>query len=108
MIKIHASLGNDEAFCLSAEGHAGAGRNEYDHDLVCCAVSTLMGTLANSCALIDGVNTVYHSTKGNALVTVTNITDDIWPEIASRFRMAMDGLQGLAIQYPNSLKVTEK
>lgn len=108
MIRIHASLGKDEAFCLSAEGHAGARRNEYDHDLVCCAVSTLMGTLANSCALIEDVNVVYHANSGNALVTVTKITEEIWPEIASRFRMALDGLQGLAMQYPGSLKVTEE
>lgn len=108
MIIVHASLGRDEAFCLSAQGHANAMRNECDHDMVCCAVSTLMGTLANSCALIEDVNTVYHAASGNALVTVSKIPEEIWPEIASRFRMAMDGLQGLAIQYPKSLKVTEE
>ena len=108
MIKIHASLGKEEAFMLSAEGHANAARNENDHDLVCCAVSTLFGTLANSCAMIEDINTVYHAASGNALVTVTNITDDLWAEVASRFRMATDGLQALAIQYPESLRVTEE
>ena len=95
MIKILASLGTEEAFTISAQGHAQAARNENDHDLVCCAVSTLLGTLANSCAWVGDVN-----------VTVTNISDDLWGEIASRFRMAMDGLEVLREQYPESLKIS--
>lgn len=106
MIKILASLGTEEAFMISAQGHAQAARNENEHDLVCCAVSTLLGTLANSCAWVGDVNVNYQTSSGNGLVTVTNISDDLWGEIASRFRMAMDGLEVLREQYPESLKIS--
>lgn len=91
---------------ISASGHAHAARNENDHDLVCCAVSTLLGTLANSCAQIEDVNVIYQTSSGNGLVTVVNIPVDLWAEIASRFRMAMDGLEVLAMQYPQSIKIS--
>lgn len=105
MISIYAQMGRDETFCVSAHGHAKAARNEEDHDLVCCAVSTILCMLANSCALIGDVNTVYHASSGNALVTVTGIPDDLWAEINARFQMAVDGLTGLSIQYPQNLQV---
>lgn len=41
MIEVRYS---DDYFILEAKGHAGAAKNEYGHDLVCCAVSTLMDT----------------------------------------------------------------
>lgn len=106
MISIKAEMGTHCAFNLFAEGHAGAERNENDHDLVCCAVSTIMGVLANSCAMIEDVNTVYHTHSGYALVTVTRIPDDLWAEINSRFQMALDGLEALSAQYPTCIKVT--
>ena len=108
MIIVRAeSMGKWDTFSISADGHANAARNEENHDLVCCAVSTLMGTLANSCARIEDVNTIYQSSHGHALVTVTNIPEEIWHEIASRFTMAMDGLEGLAEQYPDSLRIDQ-
>ena len=106
MIKVHAYMdAGDSAFSLSADGHADAQRNDDGRDLVCCAVSTIVGVLANSCALIEDVRTVYHSRKGHALVTVSGITDDLWAEINSRYQMAVDGLQALAVQYPECLCV---
>ena len=108
MIKILACMGENAAFVLKAEGHANAERNEKDHDLVCCAVSTLVCTLANSCAMVEDVNTTYRQESGNALLTVDKITKERRQEIAIRFRMAADGLQGLQEQYPDSLRVTIK
>lgn len=108
MIKIFASQYNGEAYVLSATGHAGGERNEQDHDLVCCAVSTLMGTLANSCAQLQEVKTIYRQTSGDALLRVKKVPADMREEVAIRFRMALDGLQGLAQQYPECLRVTEE
>lgn len=105
MINIEATLGEDAAFSLTAEGHAHADRNEHDHDLVCCAVSTILCTLANSCVQLDDVNTVYHSKPGYGHVMVTNVTEALWGEVESRFRMALDGLEVLAMQYPACIKM---
>jgi len=105
MINIEASIGVDHVFTLTAEGHAHADRNENDHDLVCCAVSTIICTLANSCAQMEDVNTVYHSKHGYGHVNVTSVPEDLWGEIVSRFQMAVDGLTVLALQYPDSIKI---
>lgn len=105
MIVIHAELGRDLTFSISADGHAHAARNEEDHDLVCCAVSTIMCTLATSCANVEEVNTVYHTSSGHAMVTVTDCME-LWCEIAARFQMAVDGLMALGQQYPQSIRMT--
>lgn len=97
--------GDAGEFSLTAEGHANADRNEDGRDLVCCAVSTVMGMLANSCARIEDVNTVYHSRSGYAHVAVCSIPVDLWAEINSRFQMVLDGLEALAEQYPECLTV---
>lgn len=104
MIVINAELGKDLAFTITADGHAHAQRNEEDHDLVCCAVSTIMCTLATSCANID-VNTVYHAGHGHATVTVTDCME-LWREVSARFQMAVDGLIALEHQYPQSIRMT--
>lgn len=106
MINVTAALGRDGVFSLTADGHAGAPRNEDGRDLVCCAVSTIMGVLANSCAQIEDINTTYHTGNGYAQVVVNNISEEIWHEINSRYQMAVDGLEGLAVQYPQCLHVS--
>ena len=108
MINIEAELGEDKVFYLMASGHADAERNEDGRDLVCCAVSTFMGVLANSCALIEDVRTVYHSRSGHAQVSVTDVPERLRAEINSRFQMAVDGLEALAVQYPQCLWITVK
>lgn len=108
MINIEAELGEDKVFYLMASGHANAERNEDGRDLVCCAVSTIMGVLANSCALIEEVRTVYHSRSGHAQVSVTDVPEKLRAEINSRFQMAVDGLEALAVQYPQCLWITVK
>lgn len=104
MITITANLGRDEVFSLTADGHAHGQRNENDHDLVCCAASTLLCTLANSCAQLDDVNVTYHARSGYGHVLVNNC-EELWDEVSSRFRMALDGLEGLAMQYPQSIRI---
>lgn len=106
MIRIIAEMGLDGSFTLTADGHARADRNEDGRDLVCCAVSTIMGVLANSCAQIEDVSTVYHSRHGYAHCAVTGIPEDLWAEINSRYQMAVDGLEALSVQYPQCLEVS--
>ena len=54
-----------EPFSLTARGHAQAKRNADGHDLVCCAVSTIVQTLGFSCAGMPEVNTTFHTIKGD-------------------------------------------
>lgn len=104
MITITANLGRDEVFSLTADGHANGQRNENDHDLVCCAASTILCMLANSCARLEDVNVTYHQRSGYGHVLVNNC-EELWGEVSSRFRMALDGLEGLAMQYPQCLRI---
>lgn len=103
MINIAITIGED-AYMLTADGHANAPRNDKDNDLVCCAVSTIVQTLAFSCAIMEDVCTVYHTSSGHAMVTVTRF-DELEGEITSRFQMAADGLTALAEQYPECIRL---
>lgn len=105
MTRIEAIIKAEDAYMLTADGHAGADRNEQDHDLVCAAISAIIQTLAISCAQIDEVSTVYHTSAGHATVCVTNY-DELEGEIQARFRMALDGLEALQRQYPQHVSVT--
>lgn len=104
MINIEATINAEDAYMLTADGHAGADRNEQDHDLLCAAVSAIVQTLAFSCAQIEEVSTVYHTSSGHATLVVTNY-GELEGEITPRFRMALDGLEGLAQQYPGHIRV---
>lgn len=93
------------SFTVVASGHANAKRNEDGRDLVCCAISTLMCTLANSCAQIKGPATVYHTQSGMAELTVTNVMaapDEVKP----RLQMLIDGFRVLEQQYPQNIRMT--
>lgn len=105
MIRVRFDTEDGTFFSMYVEGHAQAERNSCDHDLVCCAVSTVVGALACSCMRIDDVNTTQHGGKGHALVTVTGVPEELWAEINARYQMARDALETLAEQYPNSLEV---
>ena len=107
MIHAKVTYGRGGAFSLTAEGHAHAARNENGRDLVCCAVSTIFGTLANSCTQLDGVNTTYHNKPGYGHIVVTGVPENLWGVVDARFQMAADGLAVLAIQYPDSIRVEE-
>lgn len=92
-------------FTIIADGHAYAPRNEDGRDLVCCSISCLLTALANSCAQIDGVQTIYKTTSGRAELYVSNTLVDP-AGIDGRLQMAVDGLMGLAQQYPQSVRMT--
>lgn len=92
-------------FSVVASGHANAPRNEDGRDLVCCAIATLMGALAYSCAQIKGPATVYHKQSGLAELTVTNIMTAP-DEIRPRLQMLIDGLSVLEVQYPQNIRMT--
>lgn len=98
----------DEPFSLTASGHARAARNEDNHDLLCCAVSTIVQTLGVSCASLPDVQTTYHQAVGLAELLVTG-TEAHWDQLVPRFQMAIDGLNVLTNQYPQhvSLSVEE-
>lgn len=105
MIRVRADIEDGTYFSLYVEGHAQAERNDNDHDLVCCAVSTIVGALACSCMKIEDVNTTQHGGKGHAMVTVTGVHEEMWSEINARYQMALDALESLAAQYPRSLTI---
>lgn len=94
-----------EPFSLTARGHAGAARNEDGHDLVCCAISTIVQTLGVSCASLPDVQTTYHQADGFAEILVTG-TEAHWDQLVPRFQMAIDGLTVLASQYPQHVSLT--
>lgn len=94
-----------EPFSLTARGHAGAARNENDHDLVCCAVSTIVQTLGVSCVSLLDVQTIYHQADGFAEILVTG-TEAHWDQLVPRFQMAIEGLTVLANQYPQHVSLT--
>lgn len=96
-----------EPFTLTASGHANADRNEDGHDLVCCAVSTIVQTLGVSCASLLDVCTVYRKLKGCAEILVTD-TEAHWEDLVPRFQMAIDGLTVLANQYPQHVSLSVK
>ncbi len=93
------------SFTVVAAGHANAPRTEDGRDLVCCAISTLMCTLANSCAQIKGPSTMYHTQTGLAELTVTNIMTAP-DEVRPRLQMLIDGFSVLEAQYPQNLRMT--
>lgn len=93
------------SFSIVATGHANAPRNEDGRDLVCCAISTLMCTLANSCAQIMGPATVYHTKSGMAELTVANVMTAP-DEIKPRLQMLIDGFRVLEQQYPQNIRMT--
>lgn len=103
MISVKAYFGK-YVFSLLAEGHANAERNEDGRDLVCCAVATIMTTLANSCTKLEGVKTHYAPKSGYGKVFVM-ADDEHRDGVEARFQMALDGLSVLAMQYPESIQM---
>lgn len=88
-----------------AAGHAMAERNEDGHDLVCCAISTLMTALAISCANLEGPATIYHTSGGYAELTIQNV-QTLPDEVRARVQMLIDGLTVLSQQYPQNIRMT--
>lgn len=101
MIEVHASY---KDLSLRMEGHAGAQRNEHDHDLVCCAASILLQTLVRSCGLAYGVRVIGDAASGHANIRIDS--DKVGNAAAiHRFQMCLDGLEMLEKSYPQSIRV---
>jgi uncharacterized protein YsxB (DUF464 family) len=93
-----------EPWQMTVTGHAYAPRNADGHDLLCCAVSTIVQTLGVSCASLMDVNTTFHTSKGFADILVTN-TEPHRDVLLPRFEMALDGLRILQAQYPEHIEL---
>ena len=91
---------------LIVDGHAGAPRNEQNHDLVCCAVSTLMQTLLYS-ASRQGHMIDHDTTEGHMEIRVHE--DDTFDRmLAQTFMVVEDGLQMLVDAYPGQIKFVDE
>lgn len=101
MMHVHVRW-KGEPFSLTAKGHTNADRNEEGHDLVCCAVSTIVQTLGVSCASLMDVETAYRRAPGDTEIVVSG-TEAHWDQLVPRFQMAIEGLTVLANQYPEHL-----
>ena len=102
MINVHASYSN---LSLRMDGHAGAERNEQDHDLVCCAASILLQTLVRSCTIAYGVNVEGEASSGHADIRITS--EKVGNAAAiHRYQMCLDGLEMLEKCYPQSIRVS--
>lgn len=94
MIKIHIEPGG-----LTAIGHAG--RDSPDHSLICCAVSTLVQTLALALESLTENEIEYEGEPGNAVIRWGD-TDEAGKNIIDAFWI---GLARLAGQYPKDITI---
>ena len=101
MIIIRRNVGEHS---LTVQGHADGARNGHDHDLLCCAVSTILQTLVASLIAMDDGEPVYSLKPGDAYVQASHDMRD-WRGVKARFDMAMDGLRCLAVHNPDNLKI---
>lgn len=96
------SWSKPKSFHLTADGHAGADHNADGHDLVCCAVSTLMQALAHSCSKVDGLKVV--SSQSDGFMHISLWGDTVWDEILPRYTMVLDALEVLSYQHPEHIR----
>lgn len=101
MIIIRRNVGEHS---LTVQGHADGARNGHDHDLLCCAVSTILQTLVASLIAMDDREPVYSLKPGDSYVQAHPDIRD-WRGVKVRFDMAMDGLRCLAAHNPDNLKI---
>lgn len=95
---VRISICKREKLKLLATGHAGAGKK--GEDLVCCAVSTLLCTLAAELSRL-GCGDAAALASGYAAFSVPM-------KAASAFSFAATGLRLLAAQYPQYILLTEE
>lgn len=89
---------------LTMQGHADAQRNEQDHDLVCCAASTLLQALVYTLMDRDGISVMGDMESGHAHIRI-KASPQRMDTAQAAFRMAADGLQMLAEAYPDSINI---
>ena len=94
MIKIHIEPGG-----LTAIGHAG--RDSPDHSLICCAVSTLIQSMAFALESLTDGEIEWQGEPGNASIR--------WGETGEAGKTIIDafwlGLSHLAAQYPQHIEI---
>lgn len=95
---VRISIYRGKVLRLNAYGHAGAAKK--GHDLVCCAVSTLLYTLAAELTRRD-CGAEISLCSGFALFSVP-------PQAEEAFSFAKTGLRLLAAQYPQYISLTEE
>lgn len=100
---IHVTIDPKElAVCVT--GHADAPRNDADHDLVCCAVSVLIQTLAYTGQEDDGLSTEGYLRKGDAYVRLIPC-NGYYKRGKTYMRMLQRGLEMLQESYPGHIHV---
>lgn len=100
MIKI---THDQEGYGLEVSGHAGAEPNELGHDLVCCAVSTLMQTLLYAASKAGHM--LDHETEDGYLHVSITPGQRFTRELQAMFRTVEDGIEMLAQAYPECVEI---
>ena len=91
---------------LVMEGHAGAEKNEHEHDLVCCAASTLMQTLLYSLSRQGHV--IEHAMRDGYMLIRCHEDYAFDSQMAATFMAVEDGLEMLAQGWPEHIKFSDK
>lgn len=110
MIKIVSQIKGDRVIALRASGHAGY--DDYDRDIVCSSVSTLMITAVNALEKLAGlgakdIDLEYRADDG---ILGFTIPDDLDTEIMNRteliLRTVLIGLEGARDEYPEYIDLS--
>ncbi len=107
-VTFHSSRAREGFRGFTAEGHAGA-TGEREYDLVCCAVSVLTVTAANALEKVARVRPV--EAEGDGLVTCflpEGMSDGAWKTAQIIFRTMECGLESIAAEYPEQLRIERK
>lgn len=100
---IHVTIDEKElAVCMT--GHADAARNEADHDLVCCAASVLVQTLAYTAQEDDGMSARARLRKGDAFVQLMTC-NGYYKRGKTYMRMLQRGMEMLQEAYPACIHI---
>lgn len=91
---------NPDTLMVEATGHAGAA--PYGQDMVCCAVSVLMQTLAATGRKVGAVKSSME--PGHAAVQVLPYPLQ-WMEAEQRVEAIVDGLREVARSYPQYVRI---
>ena len=94
---------DQEGYGLTVEGHAGADRNAAGHDLVCCAVSTLVQTLLYT-ASKAGHMLDHEAREGYMHIAITP-GQRFNRELQVMFRVVEDGMEMLEVAYPECIEI---
>jgi uncharacterized protein YsxB (DUF464 family) len=110
MTKVTVKYKNDNIVSLSAIGHSDF--SEIGTDIVCAAVSVLIQTAVNaleSVAELDFV--IFDSNEETAYMYIevpAKMTETQALKAEVILRTVVTGLQGIAMSYPNNIKLYEK